>query len=160
MCQGSETRHPPLTEDRIRDELRRLRTLLHRHGHAATTRRAAAYEALLRANDHLCVEHLLEAIARDHPDWHMNKTTAYRTLSLLGDLGLVSAMELPGERAQYEVTLHGPHGHIVCRECGRLRDLDPDVLAQLNDLVADQDFRTDPGQAIVGLCDACAAAAT
>jgi len=158
MCEGSVTRHPALNEDRVRAELGRLRVALRREGHAVTAKRLAIYEVLLRNNNHLCVEHILESIARDHPDWRINKTTAYRTLEILQDLGLVSAMKQPDGRTQYEITLHGPHGHLLCQECGTLRDLDPDVADTLCTCLQEREhFALDlSAQALVGVCEECA----
>lgn len=160
MCQGSTTRHPALSEEQVRTEIGRLRSALRREGHAVTTRRVAIYDVLLRTNDHLCVEHILESLERDHPAWRTNKTTVYRTLDLFQGLGLVSAMKQPDGRAQYELTLHGPHGHLLCRRCGALCDLDPGAAEALRACVREeQRFTLDlNGQALIGLCAECATA--
>jgi Fe2+ or Zn2+ uptake regulation protein len=125
MCQGTVSPRPALSAAEIAAERQRLRTALNEGGHGATARRLAIYDILLETNDHICVEHILEHLTEQHPTWSVNKTTVYRTLNLLLELGFVYEMRHDDGRAQYELALHGPHGHILCTACGQLQDLDP-----------------------------------
>jgi Fur family ferric uptake transcriptional regulator len=158
MCQGSITTKQPLSKQEIKDELRRLRVALREQGHAVTARRTAIYDVLLQANDHICVEHILESLERDHPAWRVNKTTVYRTLDLFQGLGLVYEMRRDDGGAQYELAMHGPHAHLLCGSCGRLQDLDQDTAVAFRRTVhAHQGFEVDLlNHALLGLCAECA----
>jgi len=158
MCQGSMTARPPLSEAERRAERRRLKTLLCERGYSVTARRSAVYDALLQKNDHICVEHILEDIQKTHPSWRVNKTTVYRALDLLQELGLVYEMRQDDGRAQYELALHGLHGHLLCGVCGRVQDIDADVMSAIQrELHAKQGFEADLGNhALVGICAQCA----
>ena len=159
MCQGSAIPKPPLSEEEKRAERRHLREALRAGGYAVTAQRRAAYEALLEANDHTCAEHILEAIQRDHPTWRVNKTTVYRNLDLFQSLGLIREMRREDGRAQYELALHGRHGHLICRRCGELFDLDPALAVGLQQQLQERSgFAVDlSGHALYGLCARCAA---
>ena len=157
MCQRSVTTKEPLSEGEIRAHRAKLRAALRQEGLSVTARRMATYEALLQANDHICVEHILERLHQSHPQWHVNKTTIYRNLDLLAKLGLVHEMRNAEGRSQYELALHGPHGHLLCSACGNIQDIDPAQVAQL-----EQEMRTRYGfaielenQALLGLCARC-----
>ena len=158
MCHLSLTAKAALTEQEVRAERQRLQEALRSQGYAITARRTAIYDILLQANDHICVEHILESIARDHPAWRVNKTTVYRTLDLYQDLGLVYEMHRDDGGAQYELAMHGPHGHLLCASCGRLQDLDQATAAAFRQTVyARQGFEVDLiNHALLGLCTACA----
>ena len=158
MCQGSITTKQPLSKQEIKDELRRLRVALREQGHAVTARRTAIYDVLLQANDHICVEHILESLERDHPAWRVNKTTVYRTLDLFQELGLVYEMHRDDGGAQYELAMHGPHAHLLCSSCGRLQDLDQDTAVAFRQTVhAHHGFEVDLlNHALLGLCAECA----
>lgn len=159
MCQGSLTAREALTEQELRAERKRLRLALRAGGYALTARRLAIYEILLRANDHICVEHTLASLARDHPHWRVNKTTVYRAFDLFKSLGLVYEMKHSDGRAQYELALHGQHGHLICRLCGKLADLAPDIAARFQHELQDRaGFEVDlANYAVLGLCHECAA---
>ena len=161
MCQGTSNPHTALTSAQIMAERQRLRHELRDHGYGVTARRMAIYDVLLETNDHICVEHILEHLTSDHPTWRVNKTTVYRTLSLLLDLGLIYEMRHDDGRTQYELAMHGPHGHLLCTSCGQLQDLDPAFTATTTQhLRAHQGFDVDlTTHALLGLCEQCAAAA-
>ena len=159
MCQGSATAREPLSPEVRRSEMARLRQALRAGGYAVTPQRRAAYDALLDANDHTCAEHILEAIQRDHPTWRVNKTTVYRNLDLFQALGVIREMRCEDGRSQYELALHGRHGHLICRRCGKLFDLDPALAVNLQrELAQCSGFAVDlAGHALYGVCEHCAA---
>ena len=160
MCQGSAIPRPPLSPETIATQRRSLRDALRASGYAVTAQRRATFDALLKANDHTCAEHILEAIQRDHPAWRVNKTTVYRNLDLFQSLGLIHEMRRDDGRAQYELALYGRHGHLICRRCGELFDLDPALAASLQHQLEERSgFSVDlAGHALYGVCDRCAAA--
>lgn len=159
MCRGSAIAREPLSPEVRRAEMARLRQALRAGGYAVTAQRRATYDALLEANDHTCAEHILEAIQRDHPTWRVNKTTVYRNLDLFQSLGLIREMRRDDGRAQYELALYGRHGHLICRRCGELFDLDPALAANVQRQLQERSgFSVDlAGHALYGLCDRCAA---
>lgn len=147
----------PLSQEDIQTERRRLQQALRDGGHAMTAQRAAVYDVLLETNDHICAEHILESIRHKHPSWRINKTTIYRTLDLLLALGMVYEMKRDDGRAQYELAFRGPHGHLICRRCGELQDLDPAVAASFRAaLYSKSEFDVDiVGHAFPGICHRC-----
>ena len=157
MCQGNIQHPAPLDEGTIAVEQARLADLLSADEHRVTAPRLAIYEVLLRANDHICVEHILSALAKDHALLRIDKSTVYRTLDLLMDLDLVSEMRHADGSAQYELTLHGPHGHLLCNQCGRVQDVPlAELLAIQQRIGRDHGFRVDlHDRTLPGICAAC-----
>jgi Fe2+ or Zn2+ uptake regulation protein len=157
MCQPTRTVRSPLPED-IRAEAREdFRALLRERNLPATPQRMAIYDVLLETNAHICAEHILDKARARHPGRRMNKTTVYRTLDILLSLGLVYEMKRDDGRAQYEHTLRGPHGHLICRRCERIEDLDLTVAAMVQASINRRyGFQVDlVGHALPGLCSRC-----
>jgi len=86
-------------------------------------------------------------------------STVYRTLDLLQSLAIVSRIIDPSDgQHRYElVGLHGPHFHLVCRECGAVQGLaSSDAEEFAEQLLAAHGFAVDIDQlTIEGLCRTC-----
>jgi Fur family ferric uptake transcriptional regulator len=54
----------------------------------------------------------------------VDRSTVYRTLELLRDMGLVSQVQVAGDPNQYELAVRSPHHHLVCKGCRRVFDVD------------------------------------
>lgn len=87
----------------------------------------------------------------------VDKTTVYRTLELLQQLDLVKAADLGDNVLRYELTLHGPHCHLLCSRCGGLTTIEPVALRSLAEHCQGEfGFAMDlEHQVIRGLCPAC-----
>ncbi|MFB9238941.1 Fur family transcriptional regulator [Plantactinospora siamensis] len=87
----------------------------------------------------------------------VNITTIYRTLELLERLGLVRHTHLSHGSPTYHAADDDQHVHLVCRSCGRVGDMDPELLRPLADrLCAERGFRVDIGHvALFGVCGEC-----
>ncbi|KRF35023.1 Fur family transcriptional regulator [Nocardioides sp. Soil805] len=87
----------------------------------------------------------------------VNASTVYRTLEVLEELGLVRHTHLSDRAPTYHSTREPEHFHLVCRNCHRVRSVDPDVVAALLEtLRREHDFEVDLGHlAIFGRCTDC-----
>lgn len=88
-------------------------------------RRSAAREALLRilatADSPLSVPDMERCLASSPR--RFNKTTVYREIEVLKTAGYVSELTLRNGAALYELT-RAHHHHLVCVECGSVRDVE------------------------------------
>lgn len=87
----------------------------------------------------------------------MNITTIYRTLELLERLGLVTHTHLSHGSPTYHGAGADQHVHLVCRSCGDVDEMEPELLRPLADqLAGDRGFRVDVGHvALFGVCRRC-----
>jgi Fur family ferric uptake transcriptional regulator len=76
---------------------------------------------------------------------------------LLVDVGLVGRADLGNGRIMYTSDQHGPHLHLICRQCGGISDADACLLATVKDqLVADYGFSASLQHVCIsGLCKYC-----
>jgi Fur family ferric uptake transcriptional regulator len=87
----------------------------------------------------------------------VNITTVYRTLELLEELGLVTHTHLSHGSPTYHDAGEHQHVHLVCRNCGTIIEVAPDVLQPVTDRLREQrGFRVDIGHvALFGVCADC-----
>ncbi|GLY23531.1 Fur family transcriptional regulator [Micromonospora echinospora] len=87
----------------------------------------------------------------------VNITTIYRTLELLEKLGLVKHTHLSHGSPTYHAANEHQHAHLVCRECGRIDEVEPELLRPVADrLAAERGFQADIGHvALFGICGDC-----
>jgi Fur family transcriptional regulator, ferric uptake regulator len=87
----------------------------------------------------------------------VNISTVYRTLELLEGLGLVKHAHLSHGAPTYHAADAPEHIHLICRDCGKVTEVAPQVVEPLLDtLEATQGFVADVGHlTIFGSCAEC-----
>ena len=141
------------------DRLDRILDQLRAGGGRITPARRALVTALLDADTHVTAEDLAAAVQRSHPDVH--RSTIYRTLDALEELGVVDHVHLGHGRAVYHL-LDDPHQHLVCEVCEDVIEVPDALFRPLADrLSRDYGFTLRPNHfAVLGRCAACAGATT
>ncbi len=135
----------------VDDILLRLRNA----GGRLTEPRRAVIEALVSVSVHPTADDLAEQVALTNPSVH--KSTVYRTLDALTELGLVEHVHLGHGRAVYH--LAGDDDlHLLCDRCGAVAHIGADVLDPSRAAIeADTGFVLEAGHfALPGLCQTCA----
>lgn len=130
---------------------------LHQKGFRITRQRELVIEAIAHSGNHVNAEDVFAHIqGKNHS---VDITTVYRTLELLVEQGLASRIELGAGRVIYATYQHGPHIHLVCRQCGQVIDANQDLLLALTDqLSASYQFAADLQHiSVLGLCSPCQA---
>ena len=141
-----------MTRDQLSvdDVLDRLRAA----GARLTTPRRAVIQALVDGPAHPTADDLADRVAVGDPDVH--KSTVYRTLDALADLGLVAHVHLGHGRAVYHLT-GDDDLHLLCSSCGVVDHVPADIFDATRSVIRSaRKFHLDPGHfALPGLCDAC-----
>ena len=102
-------------------------------GYRVTPQRVAILEALHDSDGHVTAEDIFaRARARRRT---VNRSTVYRTLQLLAELGLVAETDFGEGRLVYHHIEKGHHHHLVCRKCGKVIDVDESILAPFEELL-------------------------
>ncbi len=124
-------------------------------GNRITPQREMIIQAIAHSDRHLSAEEIYAQVqARTRA---INLATVYRTLDLLVSEGLASSLDLGGGCVVYATREHGPHIHLVCRQCRCVIDADHHLLTPVGDqLHAQYDFAADLRHlSLIGLCQAC-----
>lgn len=135
---------------RYREADRRLREL----GYRLTPQRMMVLSAIEKGEGHISAEEIHSQVQADYPG--INKSTVYRTLDLLSELGLVTRTDMGGI-VRYHPAEKGQHHHLVCQECGAVMELDDSILAPLRNALEERyQFQADVRHfAISGRCARC-----
>jgi Fur family peroxide stress response transcriptional regulator len=97
-------------------------------GMPVTIQRRVIAESLLRRTDHPTVDQLTAEVQERLPG--VSRTTVYRTLETLVDIGAASKACHPTAVARYDGRTD-PHHHLVCMSCDRMVDIDDERLDTL-----------------------------
>ncbi|HEX6471669.1 MAG TPA: transcriptional repressor [Streptosporangiaceae bacterium] len=127
---------------------------LRSHGYRVTPQRQLVLEAVT-ALEHGTPEQICTEVQRTARG--VNISTIYRTLELLEELGLVKHAHLKHGPPTYHLAAEAEHVHLMCRECGRVQDVGPEVAAGLVGVLdREYGFVTDVHHLTVyGLCRDC-----
>lgn len=123
-------------------------------GYRLTPKRLMVVEVLARSEGHITGEAILDEVKERHPS--TNKTTVYRTLELLSELGLVATTDLGSGRLEYEL-VGRPHHHLICEKCHMRIEVEDDLLEPLRvSLMERYGFSTNLDHfALFGVCPEC-----
>lgn len=137
------------------DRVDGLLALVRQRGRRVTTCRRALLAELVRTSEHVTADDLAERVRERHPDIH--RSTIYRSLSDLEDLGIVDHVHLGHGRAVYHLA-DDAHQHVVCEACGYVMEVPDEIFEPLERALRDDfGFELLPGHfAVVGRCAACA----
>lgn len=86
-----------------------------------TKQKQALREAFTAADRPLSPDEVLTMAKRDVPG--LSIATVYRNITALLDEGWLTAVELPGTSARYEVSGKTHHHHFQCSKCERVYEL-------------------------------------
>jgi Fur family ferric uptake transcriptional regulator len=89
-------------------------------GLRVTRPRMAVLEAL-EAEPHLRAEQVISAV---RADGEVSSQAVYDVLNALSAHGLVRRIQPRGSVARYELETGDNHHHVVCRDCGRVSDVE------------------------------------
>jgi len=138
---------------------RRLARLM--SGYAATglpltSQRRALLEVLSGRNDHPTVDQIYAEMSQSIPE--VSRTTIYRSLEVLANIGLLHRVEHPGSAVRFDPN-RDPHHHFLCTACGSLTDLEQDALGGTASLAyqGQEEFQIEEISVLVrGRCHTCA----
>ncbi len=132
-----------------------LSALLRERGLRATSQRVVMHRLLRDRDRHVSAEELLSEASERLPG--VSLPTVYSTLELFEQLGIVRRVNGGGGTLLWD-TRAGAHHHMICRDCGRIEDMDTSLdLGRALHSAARAGFEADRAEVVVsGLCASCA----
>ncbi len=107
------------------DHLERFEALCRQQGVPLTVQRRVILESLAGREDHPTADDIFHAVQARIPG--VSRTTVYRVLDTLVRAGVASKVAHPGASIRFDAKVHRHH-HLVCRACGKVRDLEDAAL--------------------------------
>ena len=99
-----------------------LTDLFRAHGRKITAQRQCIFRALEGDVTHPSAERVYEKVRTQMPN--VSLKTVYQTLNDLADLGEIAALDLGTGSARFDPNVGASHHHLVCRSCGKVRDVE------------------------------------
>ena len=107
-----------------------------------TRQRAIILQELRRVKTHPTADQVYEMVRRRLP--RISLGTVYRNLEILSQTGMIQVLRLGGSPRRFDGWV-ARHYHVRCLKCGRVRDLELDPLAGM-----EEDIAKESGYHIVG----------
>jgi Fe2+ or Zn2+ uptake regulation protein len=131
-----------------------LTNLFRAHGRKITAQRQCIFKALEGDVTHPSAERVYEQVRHDMPN--VSLKTVYQTLNDLADLGAIAVLDVGTGSARFDPTVETTHHHLVCRSCGKVRDVAADFPGLKVSRRATQGFEVDSAEVVFrGLCEEC-----
>lgn len=119
-----------------------------------TIQRTLVFETVNKLKNHAPAEAIYEELSRTHPA--ISRATVYRNLNTLAAEGKIRKLAVPDGADCYD---HVPsqHYHVRCEKCGRMFDVDMDLLVDLDKRIRDPHGFVFTGHDVIfrGICPAC-----
>ena len=129
----------PNPDIRLQELVQRIRA----RGGRLTPQRVAVLKVLAESAGHPSVEQIYDRIKVDFPTTSL--ATIYKTIALLKEMGEVLELGFGDGSNRYDGNKPFAHPHLVCTQCGDIRDIDLPALADIL-----QQVSQDVGYEIVG----------
>ena len=114
-----------MNERQKHDRVDRFERLCHERGLPMTSQRRIILEEFLELNDHPSADRVHERVVRRLPE--ISRTTVYRTLETLAEMGVITKACHPGRAIRYDRRTE-MHHHLVCNRCSRILDISDPAL--------------------------------
>lgn len=134
---------------------RKFSEYLKRKGLRITPQRMKILDAFLRTEDHVSMEELFLIVRQN--DRTIGQVTVYRTLKLLCEAGIASAVNFEEGLVRYEPRDLHHHDHLVCERCGKKIEFINEAIEELQEAVCrEHDFLpTAHHMVLYGVCSEC-----
>jgi Fur family ferric uptake transcriptional regulator len=134
----------------------RIAGILRKNGHKLTPQRHVVLKVMASSEDHLTPESIYERARLVDPE--IGRVTVYRTLDLLGKLGLLCRVH--GENGCRGYMIRRPlehHHHLVCSNCGKVVDFTSCNLDEMEEKLSRESGFDIKGHLLefYGLCHSC-----
>lgn len=141
------------------EEVEKLKNNLKEKGYKLTPQRRAIVDIIIRnEGSHLTTEELYDLVKKECPE--IGLATVYRTVQLLGELGVICKLELDDGCSRYELVHeeeNHQHHHLICTNCGSVIEVQTDLLDELeNEIQEKYKFKIiNHSVKFYGICNEC-----
>jgi len=119
-----------------------------------TTQRQIILEELAKVKTHPTASEVYDMVRKRLP--RIGLGTVYRNLELMAENGIILKLEVGGTQKRFDATTDA-HYHIRCSSCGRVDDMEMEVMDSLMEAAADHSSYQILGHHVEfsGICSEC-----
>lgn len=131
-----------------------LTELFRANGRNVTPQRQCIFRALQGDETHPTAERVYETVRAEMET--ISRKTVYQTLHDLAELGEVVALDVGTGAVRFDPNVEHAHHHLVCRACGKVRDVFVDLPGVELPAGLAQGYDVEAGEVVFrGLCGDC-----
>ena len=131
-----------------------LTELFRARGRKVTAQRQCIFRVLQGDVTHPTAESVYAAARTEMPT--ISLKTVYQTLNELTSFGEVAALDLGTGMTRFDPNVEGVHHHLVCRSCGKVRDLHAALSRVTVPVGSDEGFEVGEAEVVFrGRCAEC-----
>ncbi len=108
-----------MSPEQIAERLQEFEALCRRQGVSFTVQRRLVLEVVLERDDHPTADQIVEIVKQRLPN--ISRTTVYRVLDALVDMGMIRRLHHPGPAVRYDGKVRRHH-HLICKRCHKVID--------------------------------------
>ncbi len=101
--------------------MKKVKDELIKYGIRPTYQRMSIYSYLDKNRNHPTADKIYSDLVKKIPT--MSRTTVYNTLDMFLKNKIIKVLTIKGNEARYDID-NSDHHHFLCRECGRIIDVD------------------------------------
>jgi len=121
-------------------------------GLKVTPQRVAIIEYLSEYG-HLSIAKMYELVKEKFPS--ISLATIYKNVNAMIDNGFLKEVKIIGQDSRYELN-YGEHSHVVCRECGKVVDIEMESSELLKEASKKSDMSVESSSMVFyGICKEC-----
>ena len=121
-------------------------------GLKVTPQRVAIIEYLSEYG-HLSIAKMYELVKEKFPS--ISLATIYKNINAMIDNGFLKEVKIIGQDSRYELN-YGEHSHVVCRECGKVVDIEMESSELLKEASKKSRMSVDSSSMVFyGICKEC-----
>ena len=129
-----------------------LAALYRSHGRKVTPQRQLLFQLMHENDQHPTAEALFAEASAQMPG--ISLRTVYQTLNELAELGELQFIEIGGGPTRFDPNLDDHH-HVVCSDCGHIRDVQVSGASALHPSGAEDFVINEVGVVFQGVCSSC-----
>jgi len=142
-----------LTQAKIQERTHRFPAQCKNAGLKVTHQRTAVYGMLAGTESHPTPEDVYSQIRQSLPT--VSLATVYKILDLFHSYGFLRKVSTEGQVARYDANVD-PHHHVICSQCGTIKDIMPESASYSDALPKVPDFSITHSDVIYhGVCKKC-----
>jgi len=102
---------------------------------------------------HISIDDLYRSVKKRFAS--ISLATLYKNLHTMMARNLIREVKIPGQKAKYEIEKDS-HAHVLCKECGELKDIDFDSSKLLENAMKASQYEADEVSIVIsGICPKC-----
>ena len=111
----------------------KFKNYLKEKGLRYTRQREDVLRKILETKGHFEIEDIVIDFKKQNLD--VSRSTVYRTLNILKELGIVNEVIKYKNKTLYEVALKEHHDHLVCEKCGKIIEFHSEEIEKLQNRI-------------------------